>query len=248
MKKFLLLILSAVILLSVFTACEKNTGDKDGQTSEPYQLTDEDEIYYNSIFNCRFYEYSEKLTDFVGREALEEWCSKPPYLNKGVYGLIKEFGISRDDFVGCAVYKNENEDVRDYTDEEIDALYSDDLDRIYRAFPNPNTIVIGDTVFTPRKLNDMTYESMKEYGIDDKHIADKMAQWEYYLSDSTFYGKMKRICDKRGIEYKENGYFDANKEPVDFSQLSDNIYFEYAGYPPVTETVYDINYMTAADT
>ena len=126
-------------------------------------------------------------------------------------GLIAHFNIPKEKFPVGGLY----------TQEMVDALYSNDETKIKEAFVAPEAIYRNGKIYTPEWLDTHTLEEFKEVGITLEDIANKiendwyMFDYEYYypnggfseddlhpgVSMERFVCNMKRLCRENGVSY-----------------------------------------------
>lgn len=143
----------------------------------------------NSWWNAETDAYSEEfgsisgmLIDRIGIDEFEAWLREFNALNDlpadGTYRnrdelniitFVREFRISREYFKAVSY----NEFYKFYTEEVIDAVYSDDVAAINKAFANPYALYHDGKIYTFRWINEqeaadyaqekLTAETLKEY-------------------------------------------------------------------------------------
>lgn len=95
-----------------------------------------------------------------------------------VYSFIRSFDITRDE--GGAVL----EEYHQYTEEELDAVFSDDTALICVTFANEYAIVAGDMMYTPQWVYWHSAEDYKAEGISSEALAEKASLYaELQFSD-----------------------------------------------------------------
>lgn len=84
-----------------------------------------------------------------------------------VYSFIRSFDITRDE--GGAILETYHQ----YTEEEINAVFSDDAALICVTFANEYAIVAGDMMYTPQWVYWHSTEDYKAEGISSEALAEK---------------------------------------------------------------------------
>ena len=115
-----------------------------------------------------------------------------------------------------------------YTDEEIDALFSDDIQQIYDIFLSPNAFYINGTVYTPQMIHGLSLDEMKAIGITEADISEKMSNWGQDLSYTQFYSDMVELCKENDIDY----------EVFDWSDEEPAMEYDYSVWTPETLEAY----------
>lgn len=164
MKKVLFNTILIFCVLLSFTSCRKNNTDKNDINNDKNQyeinlakidtqITKSDNIeidneaiggslntcIHASVFNDSFHSFSVELIKHVTSEKFDEWINldhkvtnECPYYGVNIYEFIKYFNISKDVFsdlyYNTSTYYN-----HDYN---INLLYSDNVDEIYKYYEN----------------------------------------------------------------------------------------------------------------
>ena len=117
-------------------------------------------MFVEEKYDVGFYGIEHRFTEIVGQEAYEEWVEQSGYYEGNadldeynVLGFIKYFNISKEDFKEANMpppefesyiaYPATLEDYAVFTDEQIDALYSNDKALLAQYHMNPNAINVG---------------------------------------------------------------------------------------------------------
>ena len=155
-----------------------------------------------------------------------------------VLHLVRDFNVPKEEFerVNEKVYPLYGPT---YTQQEIDALYSDDIADFYREFKNPCAILVGDKVYLPQMLEDLTMEELKELGITEDIIGEYMnGEWGVCAYGTVFYTKMMELCDNNNIEYTVSDNYlemvERGIEPIDLKNTEVHMAYEddYEQYFP----------------
>jgi hypothetical protein len=134
--------------------------------------------------------YFEKLVD---EKELKEWQSHFKHINPNgtresseynTYNFIVEFNIDRERFneantERCRMF---GDALPDFTDEEVDVMYSFDKKKVYEYFVNPYAILVGEAVYTPEWLSTHTVEDYIKAGIPADKLAEKHDLITKYLN------------------------------------------------------------------
>ena len=217
MKKLLFAVTMLLILCTVFAGCEtaekppEDTEDTAVETIEPEGNTTELEpegtggglpafdMDYEYVFD--FYGISSEFTDLIDREKVDEWLSMGIHDKNydhdwiNIQNFIKYFDIPKEDFIVA----NTPPGVRPiYTDEQIEALYSDSYDKesFARLFRNHDAINIKGDIYTPRWILEHSLEEIRAVGITDEMLRIKFDEWFYrgwLKEDDAYYS---RYCEQ----------------------------------------------------
>lgn len=105
-----------------------------------------------------FYGLDGILDEYIGSDKITEWieAEKPEEIT--TYQIIKYFNIPKDVFID--LYQGVQ-----YSNEQIDAMYSNDIMRINKAFANEYALVVNGEIFTPDWLATHTKSDYVNNGI-----------------------------------------------------------------------------------
>ena len=250
MKKIISAILCVCVLTAFLAACDSDK-DKPSQTSGTEAVTasetesaavndgiggSDKTLYYMGKYRRDFYGIDTSFNALVGEngnEIVGEWLNteynfsntegdwKKPFT---ILDFIKEFNINKEDFISV----NENMSIPRYTDEEIDALFSDDIQQIYDIFLSPNAFYINGTVYTPNMIHGLSLDEMKAIGITESDITEKMSIWGHDLKYTQFYSDMVELCKENDIDY----------EVFDWSDEEPATEYDYSVWTPETLEAY----------
>lgn len=250
MKKIISAILCVCVLTAFLAACDSDK-DKPSQTSGTEAVTasetesaavndgiggSDKTLYYMGKYRRDFYGIDTSFNALVGEngnEIVGEWLNteynfsntegdwKKPFT---ILDFIKEFNINKEDF---AKANGELYSPR-YTDEEIDVLYSDDIQQIYKTFLSPDAFYINGKVYTPQMIHGLSLDEMKAIGITESDITEKMSIWGHDLKYTQFYSDMVELCKENNIEY----------EVFDWSDDTTAIEDDYSRWTPETLEAY----------
>lgn len=227
MKK-LICICIFVLTLCILTACDssentpENTEDSTIQTTEPETSETEantgetlpngtggiTKMYREAKYDVGFYGIEHRFTEIVGQEAYEEWVEQSGYYEGNadldeynVLGFIKYFNIPKEDF------KEANMKVPDspvFTDEQIDALYSNDKALLAQYHMNPNAINVGGEIYPPIWFADCSLAEIQAAGITKEVLEEKYEDWVFAFSEaSDICQKTKELLDEWNEEISE---------------------------------------------
>ena len=227
MKK-LICICIFVLTLCILTACDssenapENTEDSTIQTTEPETSETEantgetlpngtggvERMYVEEKYHVGFYGIEHRFTEIVGQEAYEEWVEQSGYYEGNadpdeynVLGFIKYFNIPKEDF------KEANMKVPDspvFTDEQIDALYSNDKALLAQYHMNPNAINVGGEIYPPIWFADCSLAEVQAAGITKEILEEKYEDWVFAFSEqSSMCQNTKEILDAWNEEISE---------------------------------------------
>lgn len=252
MKKIISAILCVCVLTAFLAACDADK-DKPSQTSGTEAVTTSETesntqfisdgrgtldsyMYYVGKFRYGFYGIPVSFNALVGEngnEIVGEWLNKEYNFSNTegdwkkpftIIDFIKKFNISKEDF---AKANGELYSPR-YTDEEIDVLYSDDIQQIYKTFLSPDAFYINGKVYTPQMIHGLSLDEMKAIGITESDITEKMSIWGHDLKYTQFYSDMVELCKENNIEY----------EVFDWSDDTTAIEDDYSRWTPETLEAY----------
>lgn len=114
-----------------------------------------------------------------------------------ILDLINDFNISKEDFIRAA---NEAAGGLEpsFTAEEIDILYSKDMDKINETFMNPAALLVNGDIYPMQWLIENSYEQWKDIGIEPAAIEAKLQSLDYHFHGETL----------ETLKTKINGYKD----------------------------------------
>lgn len=187
-----------------FAACGDATPEQENPSSSeqgssvgnlPSEPTDTPEGV-GGEFNYEYEgQYSRKMKMFsvtlfrnvCGDEAFQEWVdtfnkpwqendpNKRPYEECNLLSFIEDFNVSKEDF---KTYVTLDDGSCDFTDEEIDLMYSGTKAQQAAAFANPNAVVVGENIYTPKWIATHSAQEIQAAGITSSMLAEKAASWE----------------------------------------------------------------------
>ncbi len=123
-----------------------------------------------------------------------------------IYTLLRENGIAKDDFLEVLNQRKERNGYFDYTDEEVELLYSDDVEAVYRHFANPCAVFIdvGEKVYPPAWLASHSAKEYREAGITSDLLYEKIPLIQDALTTISSSGEIFReIPDAIEREFAE---------------------------------------------
>lgn len=203
MKKTTLIficILSALSILSL-TACNKNdpvTPQISESTNNYIAVGGEGDFQYERAYDPKIYGLDGALINFISSKNgtdLDSWLQEITEETKASkYGIsspekipplilaIEEFDISKSDFErinanNIAIYeKNGDYSLIEqvcFTQEEIDALYSNDEEKIIQEFASDYAIISDGKAFAPNFYLNASANELNSYGISAAAVAEK---------------------------------------------------------------------------
>ena len=115
-----------------------------------------------------------------------------------ILSFIHYFNIPKEDFVAA----NERYEVSTvFTDEQINALYSNDNGLLADAFMNPNAVRVGDEIYPPKWVATHTLDELKAAGITESLLEAKCSEWkETFGESSDVYTGAKALLDQYQAE------------------------------------------------
>ena len=220
MKKLLFAVAVLLILCTIFAGCEtagklpENTEETTAETIKPTDSTTELEpegtgggfpafdMDYEYVFD--FYVISARFTDLIDSEKVDEWQrmgmhgKNCDYNWCNIQNFIKHFDISKEDFIAANTPPAGYPYPGVYTDEQIEALYSDSYDKesFARLFRNHDAINIKGDIYTPRWIMEHSLEEIRAVGITDEMLRIKFDEWFYrgWLNEDDAYSS--RYCEQ----------------------------------------------------
>ena len=202
MKKLICMLIGILMLSVSFTACQgdeeksKDSAESTAQTTAEPDTTDAEttaaqtepagtggveDMYVYAEYQPGFYGIEHRFTEIIGQEAYEEWVRQSGYFEGkadldeyNVLGFINYFNISKEDFKAANMSAPE---FPVFSDEQIEALYSDDKDFLARMHMNPRAININGEIYTPKWLMEHSPAEMKAVGITKEMLQEKYTQW-----------------------------------------------------------------------
>lgn len=152
--------------------------------TSPYGKLAEDQEAYKK-WRADAYDYAMYLLKEKGdREAYENLCISTESINPTVENLIEKFNIPKEKFLE----KNtELGEYAQYTEAQIEALYSGDRELIIEQFMNPCAIYVNGEIYTPQWILDHTVEELKAVGITKDILEGKLDAYDRYIASETEY-------------------------------------------------------------
>ena len=109
----------------------------------------------------------------------EEYDSnKRPYEECTLITFIKDFNVAKEDFKSYITFGGECA----FTDAEIDLMYTGTAAEQAAAFANPNAVVVGEAIYTPKWLVTHSAQELRAAGITTAMLAEKSAVWQETLT------------------------------------------------------------------
>lgn len=190
-------------MLSVFSlaACDRNeplTSHNAESANNYIAVGGEGDFQYERAYDPKIYGLDGALIKFISNENgtdLDSWLQEITEETKASkYGIsspekipplilaIEEFDISKADFErinanNIAIYeKNGDYSIIEqvcFTQEEIDALYSNDEEKIIQAFASDYAIISDGKAFAPNFYLNASAKELNSYGISATAVAEK---------------------------------------------------------------------------
>lgn len=110
------------------------------------------------------------LKELGDREAYNELCISTDISSPTVESFIKKFNIPKEEF------RNKNFEMGEYaqyTEAQVDALFSGDRELIDEQFINPCAIKVNGVIYTPEWIEEHTLDEIKAVGITKDMLADR---------------------------------------------------------------------------
>ena len=208
---------------STIQTTEPETSETEANTGETLSngIGGITKMYTDAKYDVGFYGIEHRFTEIVGQEAYEEWVEQSGYYEGNanldeynVLGFIKYFNISKEDFKEANMpspelesyiaYPATLEDYAVFTDEQIDALYSNDKALLAQYHMNPNAINVGGEIYPPRWFTEHSLEEVQAAGITKEVLEGKYDDWVFAFSEaSDICQKTKEILDAWNEEISE---------------------------------------------
>ena len=216
MKKILLL---SLLLLSIITiGCSKAPAPSQPQgETESAEPSEDNQINQGAIGGHSFekdYEYdilyygpAAPFTDLIKAEdpeGLAEWRASfdnpdgtTNYKDITMIKFIQRFDIPKEVIVST----NNSYQYPIFTDEQIEALYSNDKKLLADNFMNPNAVRVGDEIYLPKWVATHTLDELKAAGITESILEAKCSEWmETFGESSDIYTGAKALLDQYQAE------------------------------------------------
>ena len=217
MKKIILL---SLLLLSIITiGCSNDPAPSQPQgETESAAPSEDNQINQGAIGGHSFkkdYEYdisyygpAAPFTDLIekqDKDAYAEWRASfdnpdgtTNYKDITMIKFIQRFDIPKEVIVAT---NNGLGQYAVFTDEQIEALYSNDKKLLADAFMNPDAIRVGDELYAPRWVATHTLDELKAVGITESILEVKCSEWkETFGESSDIYTGAKALLDQYQAE------------------------------------------------
>ena len=208
---------SLLLLLIITIGCSKTSAPSQHQDeTESTAPSDNSQINQDAIgghmngyadlpYNFIYYGVESRFEDLVESEAFDGWLvsceSSPGHTRAEDYNMlafIQKFNISKENVIA------KNKSLKGYevfTDEQINALYSNDKGLLADAFMNPNAIRVGDEIYPPKWVATHTLDELKAAGITESILEAKCSEWkETFGESSDIYTGAKALLDQYQAE------------------------------------------------
>ena len=208
-----------MLLLSIITiGCSKTPALSQLQSeTESAAPSEDNQINQGAIGGHSFkkdYEYdisyygpAGSFTDLIKAEdpeGLAEWRASfdnpdgtTNYKDITMIKFIQRFDIPKEVIVST----NNSYQYPIFTDEQIEALYSNDKKLLADAFMNPDAIRVGDELYAPRWVATHTLDELKAVGITESILEAKCSEWkETFGESSDIYTGAKALLDQYQAE------------------------------------------------
>lgn len=203
MKKTLSIFICIIFAISMFslTACDKleSFESQNAESASGYiAVGGEGDFQYERAYEPKLYSLDESLLDFISKNSdvnLDSWLQEVAKETKSLkFGIsspekipslilaIEEFDISKSDFEkinanNIAVYeKNGDYSIIEqvcFTQEEIDALYSNNDEKLINAFASEYAIISNGKAYAPNFYLNASTTELSAYGITNTAVAEK---------------------------------------------------------------------------
>ncbi len=210
-----LLTLCLLVACSTMEELPEDTKDSTAQTTE--SESNETEVpaaggtsgmYTTREYNMDYYAISSLFSQLIDKEAYEEWLDSVGFYDNtatrhtmNIVEFIKYFNIPKEDFKAANM---EMPEYAVYTDEQIDALYSNDKTLLAQYFMNPNAINVGGEIYPPIWFTEHNLEEVQAAGITKEVLEKKYDDWVFAFSEaSNICQKTKEILDAWNEETSE---------------------------------------------
>lgn len=139
---------------------------------------------YRNKYEFSFYGVESRFADLVPKDKFEQWLNQFKHINPSsnreasehnILNFIKEFNISKEDFIKANYVNPEN---KFYSDEQIEALFSGDLKAINSVFANPYALYCNGEIYTQEWLDNHTAEEYAKAGIKPSDLEKIVKQRE----------------------------------------------------------------------
>ena len=165
-------------------------------------------MYTTREYNMDYYAISSLFSQLIDKEAYEEWLDSVGFYDNtatrhtmNIVEFIKYFNIPKEDFKAANM---EMPEYAVYTDEQIDALYSNDKTLLAQYFMNPNAINVGGEIYPPIWFTEHNLEEVQAAGITKEVLEKKYDDWVFAFSEaSNICQNTKEILDAWNEEISE---------------------------------------------
>jgi hypothetical protein len=139
--------------------------------------------FYAREYMFGYYGLAGPFGEYVDQNELDKWANDFKHVNLNgkreakdlnIYTFIKEFNISKEKFIEI----NYSVIYPPFTDEQIDALYSEDQEEFDRVLKNPDALYLNGKIYTPQWIETHSAENYAEAGITEQMLVDLEQQWK----------------------------------------------------------------------
>ncbi|GEM_PF-5409429 len=168
-----------LVMLLTLSSCTYKDSNASGTFNDMFE-----EFYYEYPHNMKYYGIFEEFSSIVNPRELEDWKNQFK-LNSNVgyreneelnvYTFVKEFKIKKNKFENI---NNSIEGFPLFTKEEIEAIYTDDKNKIDELFRNPYSLYHDNKIYTPKWLCESDIIQYNTEKIKKQDIKIVISIWE----------------------------------------------------------------------
>ena len=163
---------------------------------------------YYQPYSSMFIRIPHVFSDYVGVEGFLKWLFTQDITNimqpdnprpdTGLANFLAHFGISRETFREIYPPDKEYEEIWGvFTEEMLDALYSDDIEFICSVFPNPYTVLHDGKAYSPGWFASHSYEDYIAEGLPMDVVFESISRGKEAFPEEM--AQVEAILSSRGI-------------------------------------------------
>jgi hypothetical protein len=188
LKKIIAISICLLAASGIFIAQKNNINKSQIEITNNVPEADQNAIggpeitFYASEYMFGYYGLPGVFADYM-RDEFDKWSNDFKHVNLNgkreakdlnIYTFIKEFNISKEKFIEI----NYSVIYPPFTDEQIDALYSEDQEEFDRVLKNPDALYLNGKIYTPQWIETHSAENYAEAGITEQMLVELEQQWK----------------------------------------------------------------------
>lgn len=187
LKKILVVSACLLAAFGVFVIQNNNIKNQIETNNEPETnqivIGGPEKTFYAREYMFGYYGLAGPFGEHVDQDELEAWSIDFKHVNPNgkreakdlnIYTFIKEFNISKEKFIEI----NYSVIYPPFTDEQIEALYSENQEQFDRVLKNPDALYLNGKIYTPQWIETHSEEDYAEAGITEQMLVDLEQQWK----------------------------------------------------------------------